>query len=374
MIESRIFARARRAVAATAIGVVVLLGCGVPVAAAASCKLATVAEWPVRTERNVLLVDGAVNGQPARVLLDTGATRTLLFRAAATRFNVARTDARRDRMFGVGGETKVEIAFLNEFRVGELKRAPYRMMIAGDRDFGADVILGEDFLSLVDVEFDLAHNVVRLFQPQDCDGVALAYWATAATTVGEVAFDAVQVTNPQIMLDVALDGKKISALLDSGASLSVLDKPAAALLGVTPETPGVIVAGKNAGLGGKLLPVWRSAVPDFHDRQRDDPRHAHPILRPLPRREFFRGRQPHPDQAGGTVTDADRRRLPAVASRVDRAQPESDLLHLQRRPGVRMAAANRAHERKGQGGRRDFPRPRQIDSFITAPASFRAKR
>ena len=232
-------------------------------AAAAGCKLATIAEWPVRSERNVLLVEGAVNGQPARVLIDSGATRTLLFRAAATRFNVARADARRDRMFGIGGETKVEIAFLNEFRVGELKRAPYRMLIAGDRDFGADVLLGEDFLSLVDVEFDLAHNLVRLFQPQDCDSVKLAYWATSGMTVGEVAFESILVTNPQIVLGVAINGESISAQLDSGAQLSVLDKPAAALLGVTPETPGVVVAGKNAGLGGKILPVWNGPFQSF---------------------------------------------------------------------------------------------------------------
>ena len=244
-------------------GFALAAGHGLPNAEGAGCKLATVAEWPVRMERNLLLVEGGVNGQRARVMIDTGATRTLLFRAAATRFNVTRADSKRQRMFGVGGETKVEIAFLDEFRVGEMTRAPFRMTIAGDHDFGADVVLGEDFLSLVDVEFDLANNTIRLFQPEHCDGVALAYWASAGMSVGDVVIDAIQVSRPQIVLDVAINGQSISALLDSGASLSVLDKPAAARLGVTPETSGVVVSGRTSGLGGKILPVWNAPFQTF---------------------------------------------------------------------------------------------------------------
>jgi predicted aspartyl protease len=238
-------------------------GCGAPTASGAGCKLATVAEWPVRLERNLLLVDGAVNGQPARVMIDTGATRTLLFRDAATRLNVMRTDAPRQRMFGVGGESKVEIASLDEFRVGEFTRAPWKMTIAGDRDFGADVLLGEEFLSLVDVEFDLEHNTVRLFQPQDCEGKKLAYWATTAASVSEIPIDVIQRSRPQIVLDVEINGQKVSTLLDSGAAFSVLDKPDAARLGVTPESPGVRVMGKSSGLGGKILPVWSAAFQSF---------------------------------------------------------------------------------------------------------------
>ena len=239
-----------------AVGVALALAGNVSVATAAGCKLATVAEWPVRLEDNKLIVDGAINGQSARVMLDTGATRTLLFREAATRFNVIRSDTKRARMFGAGGETKVELASLDEFRVGEFARAPWKMTIAGESDFGADVLLGADFLTLVDVEFDLEHNKVRLFQPQDCDGKKLAYWATTAASINEVAIDDIQLSRPQIVMDVKVNGQRISAELDSGASFTVIDKPAAARVGVTPETPGVVVTGKATGLGGKTLPVW----------------------------------------------------------------------------------------------------------------------
>ena len=60
--------------------------------AAASCQLTKVAEWPVRLERNKLIVDGAINGQKIGVLLDTGATTTLIFRAATERLGLVRRE------------------------------------------------------------------------------------------------------------------------------------------------------------------------------------------------------------------------------------------------------------------------------------------
>ena len=147
-------------------------------------------------------------------------------------------------MFGVGGETNVEIAFVDELKVEQTVRKGWRVIVAGDGDFGADVLLGEDFFQLVDMEFDLAHNALRMYQPKDCDGVSLAYWANGE--VGEVEIDAVDDARPQVVVTVRLNDQPIKAELDSGASVTMLDKQEAARLGVTPETLGVISAGKNS--------------------------------------------------------------------------------------------------------------------------------
>lgn len=252
-----------RALQMAAVAIAVATGVGLSEAEGAGCKLAMLSEWPVRIENNQLFVEGALNGQPARVMLDTGAARTLLNGAAATRLNVTRKDLKRDRMLGASGESKVEIALLDEFRVVDFKRASWRMVISGDRELGADVRLGEDFLSLVDVEFDLEHNTVRLFQTENCEGKNLAHWASDGQSVGEVRIDPIIASGPQIVLDVAIDGKRISAMLDSGAASSMLDKPAASRLGATPETPGVTVIGQRSGVGGKVLPVWSAPFQSF---------------------------------------------------------------------------------------------------------------
>jgi hypothetical protein len=125
------------------------------------------------------------------------------------------------------------------------------------------LLLGEDFLSLVDVEFDLEHNVVRLFQAENCEGKKLAHWASDGQSVGDVPIDPLIAAHPQIVLDVAIDGKTISALLDTGAASSALDKPAASRLGATPETPGVTVVGQKPGVGDKTLTVWSAPFQSF---------------------------------------------------------------------------------------------------------------
>jgi clan AA aspartic protease (TIGR02281 family) len=226
------------------------------VAAASNCKMTQIADWPVRMERNQLIVDGAINGQKIGIMLDTGATRSLILRSATERLGLTRREVRGYRMFGVGGETKVEAANVDEFKIGQITRKNWRVLVAGERDFGQDIafLLGEDFLSQVDVEFDLAHRAVRIFQPEDCDGLSLAYWATEANS--EVDIEAIYDAQPQIVLTIQINGQPVRAQLDSGASTSVLNKSDAARLGVTPETPGVVVVGSGGGLGARSVDSW----------------------------------------------------------------------------------------------------------------------
>jgi predicted aspartyl protease len=237
---------------------------GMAAAAAPGCEMVPTEEWPVRLAHNKLIVDGAINGQKVGIMLDTGATKSLIFRSAAVRLGLDTRLARGYEMFGVGGTTDVEIAFIDEFKVGEATRKGWRMMVAGEHDPGDDVavLLGEDFFRHVDVEFDLAHNAVRLFQfqPKDCDRVSLAYWTTDASVVGiEPVFDPA----PQIVLTIQINGKPVRALLDSGAGASMLEKSAAARLGVTPETPGVVAAGSSTGLGRNAVDFWIGPFQSF---------------------------------------------------------------------------------------------------------------
>src|SRR5438128_2958366 len=63
-------------------------------AAASNCKMSQIADWPVRLERNHLVVDGAINGQKISVMLDTGAQRSLIPRSATERLGLARQKVR----------------------------------------------------------------------------------------------------------------------------------------------------------------------------------------------------------------------------------------------------------------------------------------
>ncbi len=264
MLVARCAIAAALALAPLAIG-------GDAAAAPLKCTLIKTAEWHVREGGGQPVVDGAINGQKVGILLDTGSARTILLRSAAVRLDLVRHDARTSRMVGIGGETPVETTVIDRFEVGDAVRTNWRILVAGEHDFGeVAVVLGDDFFQRVDVEFDLAHNAVRLFQTKDCEGTSLAYWASG--DIGVVELDAVFAAAPTIELSAAINGRPVRAQLDSGAFRSILTKSQAASLGVTPETPGVIPAGCSEGVGRKPLESWIARFDSFdigNERIRD---------------------------------------------------------------------------------------------------------
>src|SRR5262249_6298219 len=148
---------------------------------------------------------------------------------------------------GIGGETNVESTLVNEFKIGQAARKSWRMLVGGEHELGPDMdaLLGEDFFQHFDVEFDLAHAMVKLYQSKDCEGVWLAYWARKGAR--EVEIDPIDEVHPKIRLTVRINDEPLRALLDSGAGVSLLDVPIAARLGVTAASPGVIRVGRAMG-------------------------------------------------------------------------------------------------------------------------------
>jgi predicted aspartyl protease len=227
------------------------------------CQFVRVVEWPVRMVRSKILVDGAINGKSVGIVLDTGATRSLVVRATAARLELPRHEAPGIRMFGVGGETKAEIAVIDELTLGKAPLKGVQFLVAGEGDWppGMDVLLGEDFLQNFDLEFDLAHNAVRLYQPKDCDSAWLAYWTK--DVVGEVEIERIDSNRAQIQFQVHVNDKPIDAELDSGASSTILTKAQAEALGVTPDTPGTRHAGTTGGLGARTVDWYVGSFKSF---------------------------------------------------------------------------------------------------------------
>ena len=218
---------------------------------APKCRLQKVVEWQVRSIGRHMAVDGAINGQKIGIVLDTGASASVLFRASAKRLGLELKETR-ERMYGVGGETKVDLAVVDEFKLGQVAVRGMNMRVAGERDPGEgfDLLLGEDFLRSFDIEFDLPNDVVRLWQPKDCERASLAYWTKDA--VGEVPIEPVTDAKRKIELEVKLNGKTVHAILDSGASTSIVSKHDA-------EAVGAIAAGAtvgSSGVGAKAIEAW----------------------------------------------------------------------------------------------------------------------
>jgi predicted aspartyl protease len=247
----------------SAIAALVLAMAGTTAGARAQCKLQQVEEWPVRHVHGHLVVAGTVNGQPVDVMLGTGSQRTVVLRSAAERLHLHRQWANGYPMLGIGGESRVEATTVGDLTVGRFESRGWRFLIPIDQhlDDGFDIVLGDDFFRSFDVEFDLAHDVVRLFRSHDCSGASLAYWSPAGAT--EAAIEPVFHLRPQIIFAALANGQPVRALLDSGATVSVLTTRDALTAGVTPQSAGSAASGAMTGFGEKAVDTWTGTFESF---------------------------------------------------------------------------------------------------------------
>ena len=208
------------------------------------CQLVKIAEWQLRPNFYRPVVDGAINGQKIGVLLDTGAAVTLIRRSAATKLGLPLSPLRGNRqldatrLYGVGGEVRTDGAYVEELRIADAVRKDWMAIVAGEEEIEADVslLLGYEFFHQLDVEFDLPHKAVRLFDPKGCKNARLAYWTKEPLSVPLEGGKTLQFT-------VMINGKRLLAELDTGASVTMLSQEGATILGLSPQTPGVSPGG-----------------------------------------------------------------------------------------------------------------------------------
>ncbi|HEY2708177.1 MAG TPA: aspartyl protease family protein [Caulobacteraceae bacterium] len=231
-----------------------------PGAASADCKLLQLAEFHVDPHWRSPIVDGAVNGQPVKVLLDTGATTSIVQRRAASQLGLSFFVVPGMRLYGIGGDTAVYETHIKEFKVGDLVKPDLNLEVGGDADrgFEASVILGYDFLAKVSVEFDLAHNAVRLFRHEGCTPPQLIYWGAAYSQAQMLDEDK---QAPSIQTFAEVNGKRVLAELDSGAGTTVIDTAAAAVAGV--QRPTDVATERMQGLGVQLQDSWTGKFDSF---------------------------------------------------------------------------------------------------------------
>jgi hypothetical protein len=139
-------------------------------------------------------------------------------------------------------------------------RKNWLALVAGEREFADDVglLVGDEFFSRYDLEFDLAGGFVRFFQAEECDGASLGYWAKDAVAVPLEAS-----ASYRIGVSVLVNGQPLVAQLDSGTTLSTLSLEAARHVGVTPETAGVVAGGCIGGMGKERLDSWIAPLGSF---------------------------------------------------------------------------------------------------------------
>ncbi|MBI1329635.1 MAG: hypothetical protein GC166_07000 [Alphaproteobacteria bacterium] len=103
-------------------------------------------------------------------------------------------------------------------------------------------VLGPSHLMTFDVELDFGNGTMSLYSPFHCPG-KVVHWAKAWT---EIPF---KIKNGHIQFYIRLDGKSLSAVLDTGAPYSILNMSAAKRwFDITTRTPGVEPIGHLNGV------------------------------------------------------------------------------------------------------------------------------
>jgi predicted aspartyl protease len=220
----------RSAVCAIALAALAVAGVVAP-AAAQDCRGVRLVELPVTPMGNVPTVTLRINGAPTSFLFDTGAERTILTVAAAKRLGIEVHYEYERRMRSLGSAVASGDARLRSLGQGGLSMTNFRVLVgalslpklAGK---ALDGLLGADFFTGFEVDLDLAHRRITLYEPPPCPIAGPAWGASYATIRANRSL------HDRLFFPVRLDGRPLSALIDTGAQLSTLDAESATALGV----------------------------------------------------------------------------------------------------------------------------------------------
>lgn len=222
------------------------------------CKLRDYGTLPVKMLEGQATTLVKINGSDTRLILDTGATFNLMSRANALALGLRPRPAPSWlRMDGVGGEVGVQLAEIKSFGVldATFKRV---LFIVGGTDLGYG-LLGANLLDVADLEADLAHGKLTLFKPDHCKNASMAYWTKDG--IAEVA----DIVSPRdehdrrTFVKVTINGKKLRALLDSGAYATVLSRRAAERVGIDLKQAEARTD-DAVGIGGKSVKTWIAPI------------------------------------------------------------------------------------------------------------------
>ena len=209
---------------------------------------------PVLNDRRQPVVRATVDGVPVAFILDTGARVSTVFEPAATTLGLPTSFENRHVLIGTGGAVFARDATIAILRLGNMVGRNVRFVTAGrwhGRIDGLPLagLFGGDFLANYDVAFDLPAHRVSLYREQSC-GDHLRPWPGVAY---RLPFRLVNGT--EVDLPIAINGHVVPAVLDSGASRTVLDRDAGRMGGATDAALAADPATIGTGIDGNRNPM-----------------------------------------------------------------------------------------------------------------------
>lgn len=222
-----------------------------PHAALAGSCAATVALPLKDGPDGTVMVRGNIGKAPVSLMIDTGAARGVLREAVVDTLRLPRRQVPlNSAAIGIGGDSFREVTEVDRLEFGKLAFDRLDMMIAPRShapDQAMDGLLGGDVLARFDLDLDFAARVARLSPSSACPPPS--GWVAVPLTV---------LPSGHIRVKVAIDGRPVMALLDTGASHSTMNLDAAHdLFGIASSSSDLRLVGSETGVEGVMVDAYR---------------------------------------------------------------------------------------------------------------------
>lgn len=244
------------------------------------CKLRQILEFPVTMSDMRPLMTASINDVDVQFVIDSGAFYSIISAASATQLKLKTSPAPFGfYLVGAHGTADVSIAKANKFTLAGVSLHNIEFLVGGSEAGAGSVgLLGQNFLHIGDVEYDLGQGMVRLMKPDDCKEALLAYWVgkSAPYSVidlvperepgGQTTGSHIEARKLQLSHTLGaayVNGVEIRVLFDTGAATSILSIKAAARAGIKPDSQGVVSAGASHGLGRSTFVTYIAPFASF---------------------------------------------------------------------------------------------------------------
>jgi predicted aspartyl protease len=222
------------------------------------------ATLPVRSADGLLLIKTRLNGDAATMIADTGRLHTEVALDEAERLGLKLTHSKITGTDANGDATATYATFVDDVSLDKFFWHGVKLGVVPHVAQSYSALAGADILLnglYKDVEFSLAARQIKFFVPSaECSNAFLAYWDENASTVPLVDLSP---QDPRQVVTVEVNGKKMTALIDSGSPTSMINLEAAARVGITPQSAGVAELADKNGVGKQHGKAWLASFESF---------------------------------------------------------------------------------------------------------------
>ncbi len=220
------------------------------------CQLRRMAVLDMQTSRDgTVSVPVTIQGHPARLMVDIGAVYSTLDASFAKSLGLKQWQMY-NRYIGMGGGIPLDqYAFADSFALGPIPSGRFGFVLAPSSVLGTSSMgmLGAEVMSSFDIDLDFAGSKFNVFSPDHCPG-KVVYWTSDAYAAVPMDLDG----GNHIHVSIMLDGKSLTAMLDTGAARSFMNfRAATEIFGIDEKNPQLKALGNQDINGVATVAAYR---------------------------------------------------------------------------------------------------------------------